>query len=191
MSFLNVYSEEEDPDEELASQYKASGDMNILGQLYKRYMDLVYGVCLKYFKDPEKAKDAVMAIFEELVTKLLKHEVHHFKAWLHQLSRNYCLMELRAGKKFTKVDMDISLMQNEEELHLNGVMEKEEHFKQLEYCMSQLVQEQKKVIELFYLQQKCYQEIVSLTGMEWNKVRSFIQNGRRNLKLCMDRQLNN
>jgi RNA polymerase sigma-70 factor (ECF subfamily) len=80
-------------------------------------------------------------------------------------------------------------MQNEEEPHLNGVLEKEEHFKQLYFCLQQLVPEQKQVVELFYLQGKCYNEIAENTGIEWNKVRSFIQNGRRNLKICMDHQL--
>lgn len=79
-------------------------------------------------------------------------------------------------------------MQSEENVHLNGELEKEENFKRLDYCLGQLPNDQRKVIELFYLQGKCYNEIAETTGIEWNKVRSFIQNGRRNLKICMESQ---
>lgn len=164
--------------------------MEPLSILYQRYMDLLYGVCLKYLEDTDAAKDAVIDIFEELVTKLQKHEVVNFKAWLYQLAKNHCLMKLRSGKKFMKSQTDVELMQNAEILHLNGELEKEDSFRRLEYCLGQLPADQKKAVELFYLQEKCYNEIVKETGLEWNKVRSFIQNGRRNLKLCMDKQLN-
>lgn len=149
-------------------------------------MELVYGVCLKYLKHPENARDSVMTIFEELVVKLQKHEVENFRAWLYTLSKNHCLMRLRSEKKQPQVNFDVELVQSEENLHLNGELEKEENFKKLDYCLGQLPAEQRKAIELFYLQGKCYNEIVEQTGMEWNRVRSYIQNGRRNLKLCMD-----
>jgi len=177
-------------DEELVNAYKNTGDLSILSELYQRHMDLLYGVCLKYLKDPENAKDAVLNIFEELISKLLKHEVANFKGWLYKLSRNHCRMILRSDKKFSKVTFDVSLMQNEDTVHLNGELDNEEHINQLYYCLGQLVEEQKKVMEMFYLESKCYNEITTLTGLEWNKVRSFIQNGRRNLKICMDKQLN-
>ncbi|MGZ8524236.1 MAG: RNA polymerase sigma factor, partial [Chitinophagaceae bacterium] len=83
------------PDKELVDLYKQSGDLSVLGELYQRYMELVYGVCLKYFKDPETAKDAVMQVFEELVSKLKKHDVENFRGWLHQVAKNHCLMQLR------------------------------------------------------------------------------------------------
>ena len=99
-------------------------------------------------------------------------------------------MILRSEQKFRKAQIDVSLMQNEEPVHLNGELEKEDNFKHMHFCLGQLVAEQKNVLELFYLDGKCYNEIVARTGIEWNKVRSFIQNGRRNLKICMDKQMN-
>ena len=191
MSFLRNISASDLPDDELVKRYQQSGDPNLLADLYQRYMDLLYGVCLKYLKDEENAKDAVLNIYEELVGKVKKYEIMNFKSWVYQLAKNHCLMVLRSGKKFSKADVDVSLMQNEEEVHLNGVMEKEEHFKHMYFCLEQLVPEQRKVVELFYIQGKCYNEITESTGIEWNKVRSFIQNGRRNLKICMDKQMNN
>ena len=187
MAFLkNISSAATDTD--LVLQYKQSRDLQVLGALYTRYMDLVYGVCLKYLPDPEDAKDATLNIFEELITKLQKHEVENFKSWLYQLTKNHCLMRLRSEKSKGTVKMDPSLMQSEEMLHLNGELEKEEAFNQLQYCMNQLLADQRKVIELFYLEGKCYNEITEQTGFDWNKVRSHIQNGRRNLKICIEKQ---
>jgi RNA polymerase sigma factor (sigma-70 family) len=158
-------------------------------------MELVYGVCLKYLKEPELAQDAVMQIFEELVLKLKKHEVENFRSWLHQVAKNYCLMQLRTPKNLKTVALPPLLMQNEEDVHLNGMMsdgtswmEKEENLQKLEECIASLSDEQRTMIKLFYLDGKCYNEIVEITGMEWNHVRSSIQNGRRNLKLCMEKK---
>jgi RNA polymerase sigma factor (sigma-70 family) len=187
LAFLKNISSNK-PDNELVAAYKQTHDLNVVGELFQRYMDLVYGVCLKYLKQPENAQDSTIAIFEELSTRLLKHNVDNFKAWLYTLAKNHCLMRLRSEKKQMVVKLDAELMQSEETLHLNGVLEKEENFRQLEYCLGQLADDQRKVIELFYLEGKCYNEIMETTGIEWNKVRSYIQNGRRNLRLCMEKQ---
>lgn len=186
MAFLKNISSGGASDADLVAAYKKSGDTALVGELYQRYMDLVYGVCLKYLKQPENAQDAVMNIYEELVSKLRKHEVENFKSWLYTLAKNHSLMRLRSEKKSLTVEYDADRMQSEESLHLNGELDKEENFRKLEYCLGQLPAEQKQAIDLFYLQGKCYNEIAESTGLEWNKVRSYIQNGRRNLKLCMD-----
>ena len=188
MTFLKSISKPQQSDAELVLLYKQSADLAVLGELYQRYMNLVYGVCLKYLKDPESARDAVMQIFEELVVKLRKHDVENFRAWLYQVAKNYCLMQLRTPKNLKTVELPASLMQTEENVHLNGVLEKEENFDKLEKCMAALPGEQEQMIKLFYLEGKSYNEIVTITGEEWNKVRSLIQNGRRNLKLCMEKQ---
>lgn len=173
-------------DRELVSVYKETGSLQVLGELYQRYMDLVYGVCLKYLKEPEASKDCVMHIFEELVLKLKKHEVDNFKGWLHMVAKNHCLMQLRTPKNLKTVEFKTELVQSEENMHLNDVLEKEENFKKLERCIGTLAAEQQQAIRLFYMEGKCYNEIVEETGQEWNQVRSFIQNGRRNLKNCME-----
>lgn len=168
--------------------------MTVLGELYQRYMDLVYGVCLKYYKEAEKSKDSVMQIFEELVSKLKRHDVDNFKAWLHQVAKNHCLMQLRTPRNLKTVEFKTELVQSEEHVHLNGVFsgwttaeEKEENFRKLEHCLGTLTEKQKEAIKLFYLEGKCYNEITEMTGQDWNQVRSLIQNGRRNLKICMEK----
>ena len=174
-------------DEELLSLYKKNTDQQTLATLYLRYTDLVYGVCLKYLKDAESAKDAVMNIYQELLTKLLTNEVQNFKSWLYVLAKNHCLMQLRKEKKMITVEFTPTVMQSENFEHLDSVLEKENEFKKLEFCIEHLPAEQKQSVQLFYLENKCYNEIAAQTGYEWNKVRSLIQNGRRNLKICMEK----
>ena len=174
-------------DGELVSQYRSTGNMDVLGELYNRYMELVYSVCLKYMKEPEDAKDSVINIFEELVVKLKKYEVDNFKGWLYQLSKNHCLMKLRAEKKLPK-NIDADVVHLTENNHLDNVQEKEQNLNSMEFCIEQLPGEQKTAVQLFYLQEKCYKEIAETTKTDINKVRSFIQNGRRNLKICMEKQ---
>ena len=174
-------------DQELVQQYKAGGNMNTLGELYNRYMELVYGVCLKYVKEPEEAKDCVISIFEELITKVKKYDIDNFKGWLYQLTKNHCLMKIRGNKKIP-VHVDADFMHLSENNHLDTVMEKEQHLNNMELCIEQLPDEQKKSIQLFYVEEKCYKDISEITNTDINKIRSFIQNGRRNLKICMEKQ---
>jgi RNA polymerase sigma factor (sigma-70 family) len=173
-------------DGELVQQYKDNQNMDTLGDLYSRYMELVYGVCLKYFKIPDEAQDAVINIFEELVGKVKKYDIDNFKPWLYQLAKNHCLMKLRS-KKSQPVNVDADVMHLAENMHLDEVMQKEASMAIMEHCIEQLPLDQKKAIQLFYLQEKCYKEIADSTALDVNKVRSFIQNGRRNLKICMDK----
>jgi RNA polymerase sigma factor (sigma-70 family) len=187
LSFLKNISPHSSSDPELIDAYRQSADLEILAILYQRYMDLLYGVCLKYLGEPETAKDAVIAIFEELAQKLRKHEVDNFKGWLYTLAKNYCLMQLRSTRRIRTHELDPDRMQMTEDLHLNGIMEKEASLDKLSKCLETLSPEQKTTVELFYLQSKCYKEIETMTGLEWNKVRSNIQNGRRNLKICMEK----
>ena len=193
MSFLtnispNAGASDNPEDQELVAAYQSSSDLKILAQLYQRYLDLLYGVCLKYLGEAESAKDAVMDIFEELAQKLLKHEVTYFRGWVYTLAKNHCLMKLRSSSRLKISSFDPDHMQTAEELHLNDRVRKEEQLGQLSKCIETLSTDQRAVVELFYLQNKCYKEIETITGLQWNKVRSHIQNGRRNLKLCMEQQ---
>lgn len=174
-------------DEALLEQYQQANDQQLLATLYMRYTDMVYGTALKYLKDGELAKDAVMAIYQELVTKLQTHRVDHFKGWLYVLTRNHCLMWLRKHKQGITVEFQPEIMQSGEEDHLESIWEKEKQLQQLQACVETLQEEQQKAIRLFYLEEKCYNEIADITGHPWDKVRSLIQNGRRNLKICMDK----
>lgn len=174
-------------DEQLIAVYKNSGDLQVLGKLYKNYMPLVYGVCLKYLKNPDESQDAVMQIFEQLIDKIKIHEIKNFKSWLYVLTRNFCLMELRKSKKVTTVNIEDTFVESDALLHHDESDTKESRLLLMEACLETLVEEQRKTLQLFYLEQKCYTEVADKTGYELKKVKSYIQNGKRNLKICIEK----
>lgn len=170
-------------DEALLARYKQSGDLELLGALYHRHMHLVYGVSLKYYKDPEESKDAVMQIFEKLVDVIPDQEIHNFKSWLYVVTRNYCLMALRKQK--VEIDSQSIFMETDYLLHLNGE-EQEDHQASLDKALLNLPEHQRRCIQLFYYQNQSYLEIAEETGYALKKVKSYIQNGKRNLKIYLD-----
>ncbi len=174
-------------DEELVAMYKQSSHLDIVGELYNRYVALTFGVCLKYLKDREDSRDAVMQIFEKLMVSLKEHHITQFKGWLYVTARNHCLMQIRArrGKNFEEISP--FLMESDPEMNLEGGPETEENLGKLERCINQLGSEQHQCVRLFYLERKCYREITESTGFDLKKVKSYIQNGKRNLKICMER----
>jgi RNA polymerase sigma-70 factor (ECF subfamily) len=173
-------------DNALLKEYQSTLDQNVLAILYLRYTDLVYGTCLKYLKNAEASKDAVMNIYQELLQKLQTHTIDNFKSWLYVVAKNHCLMQLRKDKRTVTVEFQPAFMQSEDFSHLDDILEKEKDLLRLEKCIEGLNEEQNKVIKMFYTENKCYNEIADETGMDWNKIRSLIQNGRRNLKNCME-----
>ena len=188
MKFIkNTSRINEQDDLSLIATYKESGNLEVLGTLYNKYMHLVFGVCFNYFKDEELSKDAVMQIFEELVVKLKIHEVQNFKSWLHVLSRNHCLMALRKSSKNPTVAMEDNFVENGDLVHLDIDDAKETQLTIMEKCMETLTEEQRKSVDLFYLQEKCYKEVADITGYDLLKVKSYIQNGKRNLKICIEK----
>jgi RNA polymerase sigma-70 factor (ECF subfamily) len=186
MNFFTRRKKIEDTDDyELLDSYRKNSDLSILGELYERYVPLVYGVCLKYLSDEEQAKDAVMGIFEELIDKVKQHDVRQFRSWLYVLARNYCLMQLRSGKKLEIVNLD-DFMEFTPVLHPDD-NNREAALIALERCIDGLPPAQKQSIGLFYLKEHCYKEIAAVTGFSLNDVKSYIQNGKRNLKICLER----
>lgn len=178
-------------EKELLAQYQSTGNLEVLGKLYAPYMSLLYGVCYKYLENQDKSKDAVMHIFEELVLKLRKHQVENFKSWLYVYAKNYCLMQLRKEKRNQFVDIEDYYFESEQTLRDSDEKNwNDQDFLLLESCLKTLKEEQAVCIRLFYLQQKCYKEIANMTGYDLNKVKSAIQNGKRNLKFCMERKGN-
>ncbi len=172
----------------LIESYKETGDLNQLGELYDGYIHLVYGVCLKYLKDEDDSKDAVMQIFEKLVQSLKKHEVANFKSWLHVTAKNHCLMELRSRKTRPETNTKEVFMESDYVEHPEDDDTLERDIRNLEQGMANLPKEQQKCLELFFLEKNSYQQVAEITGYNLKKVKSYIQNGKRNLKLYLQKQ---
>lgn len=175
-------------DTELINLYVETGDNLFVGLLYERYGHLVLGLCIKYLKNRDEASDAVIQIFTNLINDLKKYTITYFKSWLYTYSKNFCLMELRKRQSALKRELEWKentylIMDFSDPAHLQ---EKEKQIVLMEEAIALLNPEQKACIDLFYLKNKSYNEICELTGYSSNDVKSFIQNGKRNLKLKME-----
>lgn len=171
-------------DEELILKYQKDHKTRWVGELFNRYAHLVFGVSMKYLKNEQEAKDATLSLFEKLIADLLHNEVESFRKWVYVVSRNHCLMILRKRKGIngSMVDIaDVSLSEPDSEEFENEML-REVQLNELEEALTELKEEQRVCIELFYLQQKCYEQVADQTGFSVKQVKSFIQNGKRNLK---------
>jgi len=166
--------------------------MNIIGEIYNRYAHLVLGVCLKYLKDKEEARDACMQIFEKLISDLKTTEIDFFKAWLHTVTRNHCLIQIRNNITLEKRRQEILKFYSEEFVNfwveMNHIHEGESEIIRINDAMGKLPQEQRLCVELIYFQDKSYKQISETTGFDINKVKSCIQNGKRNLKILLEKE---
>jgi RNA polymerase sigma-70 factor (ECF subfamily) len=190
MAFIKLQRDKNSTDNELVSRFRLSHNSDYVGELFQRYTHLVFGVCMKYLQNEEHSKDAVMEIFEKLLIDLKKHDVDNFKSWLYSVAKNHCLMKLRKDKsQANHVDEfgkdSLVLMENEEPLHHTNGEEQELLDKSLYEGIEHLKEEQKVCVELFYLQSKSYEEVAEVTGYSMMQVKSYIQNGKRNLKIFL------
>jgi RNA polymerase sigma-70 factor (ECF subfamily) len=153
-------------------------------------MDLVFGVCMKYLKHPQDSEDASIAIFEQLVVKLRSHQVSNFRSWLYVLTKNHCLLEIRKAKRTLTNDSESAFMHLSEEAHPDDEYIRQHMENGLMDCIEKLPTRQKQTVELFYFESMSYEEIALHMGVKKEKIRSYIQNGRRNLKNCMMKKMN-
>jgi RNA polymerase sigma-70 factor (ECF subfamily) len=176
------------PDEELLQQYRDSGDSLYFGELYNRYIPLVYGVCLKYLHNTDKSQDAVMRIFENLLPKISQYEIAVFRTWLYSVVKNHCLQVLRKENREIAVDFNADLMESEEVLHLLEEEETDsERMDALRHCLDKLPERQRTVIIRFFMDEMSYADIADCTEYNLNQVKSYIQNGKRNLRICIEK----
>lgn len=179
-------------DSELLTGYLNSGETEYLGELFSRYSHLVYGVCLNYLKSREDAKDAVLTIFGKLTSLLRVKKVEKFRQWLYSVTRNYCLILIRSRRRALRREgifmEDADGFDFQPGTGENGTGDLLFNLAEL---LETLSPEQKTCIELFYLKGKSYSEISELTGFQGNHVKSCLQNGKRNLRITIQKKYGN
>lgn len=187
-----IHSIKQLDDKALLEQYKQTADKQVIAVLYERYMHLVFGVCMKYLKNRDEAEDATMQVFEKLISTLQQYEVNEFRFWIHTVAKNHCLYILRKQqsqfKNQKEMNKDFPVIMESEEHHtlLNGNW-KNKKLDEMGLAINQLKDEQKLCVELFYLEEKSYKEIADQTGFTMLDVKSYIQNGKRNLKIMLSK----
>ena len=168
-------------DNELLSMYRKTGKQKVIAELFNRYAHLIFGVCLKYSNKKDVCEDVVIQIFETVMEFAKKSEIKFLKSWLYTVTRNECF---KRNKSLEKLEF------NEEISDRIGEEEQEQTIsdEKLKEVINQLKAEQKECIELFYLQELSYKQIVEKTGYEIKKVKSNIQNGKRNLSIILKQE---
>lgn len=175
-------------DKELLRKFYADGNNQWLGILLERYTLLLLGVCLKYLKNEEEAKDTVQQIFLKVITELPKYRVEFFKSWLYMIAKNFCLMKIRDRYNHHSIELTDKICAAEAHDKTER-LEKDKTLSLVEEGLCELCEEQRKCVSLFYLQKKSYHEIAGATGFSLLQVKSFIQNGKRNLKIIVEKKL--
>jgi RNA polymerase sigma factor (sigma-70 family) len=178
-------------DGELLDQYRRDGDNRWLGILLQRYTLLLFGVCMKYMKDEDLARDCVQQIFLKALTEIPRYRIDYFKSWLYTIARNHCLMQLRnKGRLPAGLPEMVAGPPPEAEQQERWLQDvKEQQLTILESALDELPAEQKHCITLFYLQKKSYQEVAEATGFSNMQVKSYIQNGKRNLRIMIQKRI--
>ena len=175
-------------DKELLDRFYSDGNNEWLGILLQRYTLLLLGTCMKYLKNETEAKDSVQQIFLKVITDIPKYKVEYFKSWLYMVARNYCLMKLRDKNIILPVEEERQLLQPDEP-DKDELRQKEKALNLMESCLDELNEEQKNCVILFYIHKKTYNEIADNTGFSLMQVKSHIQNGKRNLKILLERKM--
>ena len=179
-------------DEQLLNNFYNDRDNHWLGILFERYTLLLYGVAMKYLKNEEEAKDAVQQVFLKTITELNRYPVQFFKSWLYMVTKNHCLMKIR--QNHGKISSDITEEQipdDTDPASLHQHIEKDRKLELMRISLDELGREQKQCVTLFYLEKKSYQQIAEVTGFTIMQVKSYIQNGKRNLKQILEKKIKN
>lgn len=175
-------------DAELLKRYNHDGDARWLGMLLERYTMLLFGVCMKYLKDEHAAQDAVQQIFLKVLTDAGKYKIEYFKAWLYMVAKNHCLMQLRHKEVRYAGEINEETVKADD-AGLQQAIDNEVAYEKLEEALAELSPEQGACITLFYLQKHSYQQVADKTGYNLNQVKSYIQNGKRNLRIILEKKL--
>ncbi|HLF45802.1 MAG TPA: sigma-70 family RNA polymerase sigma factor [Chitinophagaceae bacterium] len=188
---MNSATKKDITDQQLLENFYKDHDNKWLGILLQRYTLLLLGVCMKYLKNEELAKDGVQQIFLKVITELHKYKVDYFKSWIYMVAKNHCLMQLRDKTGRNTIEVSDKIISNEEITDKEKLLESERTYEMMSLALAELNREQQQCVTLFYLQKKSYLEISETTGFSMMQVKSHIQNGKRNLKLLIEKKLNN
>ena len=176
-------------DEELLLRFKKTGNSAYFGQLYNRYIPLIYGLNLKYLQNVERAQDAVMDIFEELLPKIATYEIREFRTWIYSVARNHAFRVISDPKQLNTLPIIPEMMESGTIISLFEEEDSdEEQRKELRNCLEQLPEAQREAVKMFFLEDQSYADIVEKTGHQLKSVKSHIQNGKRNLRICLDKK---
>ena len=177
-------------DQVLLEKFYADRDNQWLGILLERYTLLLLGVCMKYLKNEELARDSVQQIFLKAITELQKYRVEYFKSWIYMVAKNHCLMQLRDKPGKNTIEVKDSIPAETDETDKESLLLNEKTYEYMGEALKELNAEQQLCVTLFYMEKKSYQQITEQTGYSMMQVKSHIQNGKRNMRILIEKKMN-
>jgi RNA polymerase sigma-70 factor (ECF subfamily) len=175
-------------DDELLALFRTTGEERYFAELYSRYIYLTYGLCLNYLKTEAEAQDAVMELFEDVRQKVVRYDIRFFRAWLYNVAKNHCIRQVQKKRRQPEEALPPVFMESDDFPALFDDDNREARFLRLQQCIEKLPAPQKVAVKLFFLSDKSYADIMEITGFQLKSVKSYLQNGKRNLKICMDNE---
>jgi RNA polymerase sigma factor (sigma-70 family) len=177
-------------DQQLLDNFREDRNSKWIGILLERYTLLLFGVCLKYLKNEEEAKDAVQQIFYKVILEIEKYQIHYFKSWIYMVAKNHCLMNLRKKQDRVSIDIVEKMIIENKASEQTALQDGDISSETIHEALQELRKEQKQCITLFYLEKRSYHEVADRTGFTLLQVKSHIQNGKRNLKMILEKKMN-
>ena len=154
-----------------------------MSDFFVLYREDVLGLCYYYTRDVELSKDLTMDTFETYLKRGKKGPViNDIKSYLLGIARNLCMAHFKKSKRTQSIEESVlQFMEYEDENAPNG----EEVIDRLMMSMCKLTTDQRRCVELFFIKGCSYNQISKKLNFSYNEVKSFIQNGKRNLKKLM------
>ncbi len=195
MAYFNSTSNSKLTDEELIKKYRFSHDKTYLGELFLRYTPYIFGVAIKNLKSQKEAEDVTLTIFNKISSDLKRIDVTDFSKLLYQLVKELCDIEVKkknaTGEESKMILIDELTKESDDNLYINSDKPKLSlDANNLRLAIDTLNESQKICIDLFYVQNKSYQEVADITGYSLNQVKTNIQNGKRLLKTYVEKKIN-
>lgn len=177
-------------DQQLLENFRRTHDEQWLGHLLERYTLMLFGVCMKYLKHEEEAKDAVQQVFLVAISEVKKYRIDYFKSWIYMVAKNHCLMKLRKKPGSNTVEVNEQILEGGTDPDQEQLIQENLLYEQMNEALNELNPEQQTCVTLFYLEKKSYQQISEITGFSLMQIKSYIQNGKRNLRILIEKKMN-
>lgn len=166
-------------EQELVAHFRAGGERRWFAELYRRERRGVYGLCLKYLRDPAAAEDACHEAFARAFEHFEDFDGERFSPWLRRIAANLSIDQLRSERPNAESSPEIAAPEPSAERQLGG---RRALAAALEVVRS-LGSDQRRAFVMFHIEGLSYQEIADRTDLELHTVRSQLQNARRNFHL--------
>jgi RNA polymerase sigma-70 factor (ECF subfamily) len=171
--------DESTPDAEVCRLLAAGERDQAFERLLTAYRGRVYRLALGYVRSPADAEDLAQEAFVRLWRALPLYDGRaSFSTWLYVIARNACLSELRrrGARPTTSLEDDAA-----DPAAPAGMASPVDLRLDCETFLEMLEEPQRRIVRLFYLQERSYEQVAEMLDMPINTVRSHLHRARKRL----------